>query len=98
MGEAHDADEALTMVDDDAPDLVLVDLHLDGRDGTWLIKELRSRGRDTVLAVVTASSRSEDHAAALEAGADSVHNKTSMTSTMMDELAELVGRRVDAAC
>lgn len=98
VGEAHDADEAIEMIVARAPDLVLVDLQLGGRDGTWLIRELRDRGDDAVLAVVTASSLSEDHAAAIEAGADAVHNKMSMTSTMMDELATLVAERVDVAC
>jgi CheY-like chemotaxis protein len=94
VAEAHDAAEALLLVPRQAPDLVLVDLHLDGHDGNWLIRELRQRAVGAVLALVTASSRPEEHAAAIAAGADAVHNKMSMTSTMMDELADLVGARV----
>jgi CheY-like chemotaxis protein len=97
VAEAHDATEALRVVPAEEPDLVLVDLQLQGHDGAWLIRELRQRAVDAVLAVVTASARSEDHAEAVAAGADSVHNKMSMTSTMMDDLAELVEQRRVAA-
>ena len=97
VAESHGADEALLVVPRQEPDLVLVDLHLDGHDGSWLIRELRERAVGSVLAVVTASSRADEHAAAVAAGADAVHNKMSMTSTMMDELADLVAaRRVSA--
>lgn len=98
VGEAHDADAGVALVGDESPDLVLIDLQLGGHDGTWLIRELRERGRDAVLSVVTASSDRRDHDAALAAGADSVHNKMSMTSTMVDELAALVSERSPARC
>ena len=98
VGEAHTADDGLTMVAQTRPDLVLIDLQLEGHDGTWLIRELRKRGGEAVLAVVTASSLDDDCKAALDAGADAVHNKMSMTSTMMDELASLVAERLGAPC
>jgi DNA-binding NarL/FixJ family response regulator len=98
VGEAHTADEGLAMVAEAQPDLVLIDLQLEGHDGTWLIRELRKRGGNAVLAVVTASSLDEECKAALDAGADAVHNKMSMTSTMMDELAALVTERLRASC
>lgn len=93
VGEAHSAVAGVDLVAEAQPQLVLVDLQLGGRDGMWLIKKLRSHHHDAALAVVTASSSDHEHAAAFEAGADSVHNKMSMTSTMVDELAETVARR-----
>ncbi len=96
VGEAHSADEALDVVQAATPDLVLIDLGLDGHDGTWLIAALRDAGVDAALAVVTGSALRRDHEAALEAGADSVHSKMSMTRTMPDDLAECVARRAAA--
>ena len=93
VGEAHDAAEAIAVVDDVRPDLVLVDLQLDGPDGTWLITELRRSGVDAALAVVTGSALQRERDAAMEAGADSVHGKMSMTTTMTDDLAAIVARR-----
>lgn len=97
VGEADGANDALDMVAETRPHLVLVDLQLEGLDGTWLVRELRRRRETAVLAVVTASTHAEEHDAALAAGADAVHNKMSMTSTMMDDLASLIAARVPAA-
>ena len=93
VGEADTAQSGIALVDHMRPDVVLVDLHLGGRDGTWLIRELRSRNSDAALAVVTGSEIDDQHAAAFAAGADSVHNKVTMTSTMADDLVALVDLR-----
>ncbi len=93
VGEACDAAEAITVVAVVQPELVLVDLQLDGPDGTWLISELRNAGVDAALAVVTGSALQREHDAAMAAGADSVHGKMSMTTTMTDDLAAIVARR-----
>lgn len=93
IGEAHDASAGVALVTELRPQLVLVDLQLGRRDGRWLIKELRSQNSGVTVAVVTGSFCAHDHDAAFRAGADSVHNKTTMTSTMADELADTVARR-----
>ena len=98
VGEAHSADAGLDLVTEVDPDLVLIDLQLGDHDGTWLIRALRSRGGHARLAVVTGSSHQPELDAAYEAGADSVHNKMSMTSTMVDDLVTLVGDRTAARC
>ena len=97
VGEAHTVGDALPMVAMTCPQLVLVDLNLDGDDGTTFIRELRKLDDEVRIAVVTASHEVADHAAARKAGADDVHNKVSMTSTMLDDLASLARRRVEAA-
>lgn len=91
VGEAEDARNGLAQCADLRPDLILVDLDLGGRDGLWLIRELRKRQSGALLAVVTASDVPREHEAAMDAGADVVHTKMSMTSTMVDELADLLG-------
>lgn len=98
VGEAHSADAGLDLVAEVDPDLVLIDLQLGDHDGTWLIRELRNRGGHARLAVVTGSAHQPELDAAYEAGADSVHNKMSMTSTMVDELLALVGDRSASRC
>lgn len=93
VGEAHDAVAGMNLVAAMKPDLALVDLGLGGLDGVWLIKELRRRNSDVALAVVTGSDAEQDHAAAREAGADSVHTKASLTSTLTAELTATVALR-----
>ena len=93
VGEAQSAPDGLDLVVRERPELVLIDLQLGDDDGTALIRELRQRGEGAVISVVTASTSREELDAAMAAGADSVHNKMSMTTTMADELVDLVGAR-----
>lgn len=92
VAEAHDASSGLAAVVASSPDLVLVDLRLGADDGASLIGELRRSGVTACLVVVTASTDASDHAAAFNAGADGLQTKSAMTSTMVDQLAELLGR------
>lgn len=94
VGEAPDADAGYTMVVALDPDLVLIDLNLGGVGGIELLRGLVARGTRAALAVVTASSAALDHADAFDAGADSVHSKMSLTSTMADELAAIVEAKI----
>lgn len=93
VGEASDAREAITVVTALEPQLVLVDLQLGRQNGAWLIKQLRRRGNAATIAVVTGSAQVREHEAALHAGADSVHSKMTMTTSMGDDLATTVARR-----
>lgn len=93
VGEAEQAKAGLAAVAEAWPDLVVVDLRLGGRDGLWLLRELRSRHRHPALAVVTGSSTAHTVAAAFAAGADAVLSKDSASSTMADELADCVAAR-----
>ena len=93
VGEAHTASDGVEVVLATEPDLVLIDLQLEGRDGIWLITELRRRGVDAALAVVTGSAIEHATAPSVDAGADAVVNKMAMTSTMIEELLASVSAR-----
>ncbi len=62
--EAADGDEALARIKSDAPDAVLLDLKMPGRDGLEVLAELGPALADLPVIVVTASGGS---AAAIEA-------------------------------
>lgn len=96
VGEGQSAQEGLSVVAATRPDLVLIDLQLGRRDGTALIRALRDRGEDAVISVVTSCTARGELDSARAAGADSVHNKMSMTTTMADELVGLVEARAAA--
>jgi DNA-binding NarL/FixJ family response regulator len=51
-GEAGDAAEALERIDASRPDLVVIDISLDGMNGLELVKSLRDRRPETRLLVV----------------------------------------------
>jgi putative nucleotidyltransferase with HDIG domain len=55
--QAHDADEALSLLADRPADVALLDLAMPGQDGIWLARELRERSSDTALIMVTGLQR-----------------------------------------
>jgi len=65
-------DEALEVIDELSPDLLLVDIVMPAMNGVTLISELRSTSAwaDLPIIVVSARTMAEDRATALEAGAD----------------------------
>lgn len=93
VGEAHTASGGVDVVLATEPDLVLIDLDLDGRDGIWLITELRRRGVDAALAVVTGAAIDRATGPSIDAGADVVVNKMAMTSSMVEDLVASVAQR-----
>lgn len=72
VSSAGDAVEALAQVEQNPPDLVLMDIEMPGMDGMRLCRELRSKPNSAALPVIFMSVRSElkDKLAAYEAGAD----------------------------
>ncbi len=93
VGEAHTAAGGIDVVLATEPDLVLIDLDLDGRDGIWLITELRRRGVDATLTVVTGAAIEHASEPSIDAGADAVVHKMSMTSSMVEDLMASVAKR-----
>lgn len=69
---AADAEEALLVLRDFHPRLILMDLQLPGMDGLELTRRLKADAahRDTIIVAVTASAMAGDEARAMEAGCD----------------------------
>jgi len=53
-GEASDGHEALSMVVDAEPDLLLLDLAMPGMDGLTALQQMRARGDGTVVVILSA--------------------------------------------
>ena len=69
VGEAADGDEALAQVAELAPDVLLLDLRMPGRDGIATLEALRERGSDVPVLVLTTFDDDELVLRALRAGA-----------------------------
>lgn len=69
---AYNGDDALRLVSEDPPDLVLVDVVMPGMSGVELCRELKARGgtRLTPVILVTGSNDRSHRMEGLEAGAD----------------------------
>lgn len=76
VGEASDGDEAIGLVSELRPDLVILDRNMPGCGGLETIGPLREVAPDTAVVLYTAQSDSATHHAVLAAGALDVLTKT----------------------
>lgn len=92
VDEAIDGREALAKVREDAPDLVVLDLHMPVLDGFAVIQELRQDARYLSLPVValTASAMQGDRERALAAGFVDYMTKPISLSVLRDRVLELL--------
>jgi CheY-like chemotaxis protein len=69
---ASTAEQALALLEQERPDVLLSDLEMPGRDGLWLIEQVRrlppARGGATPAACLTGLTGPEDRARVLRAG------------------------------
>ena len=73
---AHNVENAITLLDETKPDLLISDIGMPGHDGYWLIKKIRAAEKATgttdhlPAVALTAYGRVEDRVAVLAAGFD----------------------------
>lgn len=67
---AKDGHEAVAMADSGKFDLLILDLGLPGKDGWMVLEELRGRGEQLPIIILTARDDVSDKVAGLEGGAD----------------------------
>ena len=75
---AENGQIAIDMAADEAFDLIIMDVNMPVMDGLTATRAIRAgegANRETPIVVLSASARSEDHAAGLDAGADAYLNK-----------------------
>ncbi|WP_425307348.1 response regulator transcription factor [Ammonicoccus fulvus] len=70
VGEASDGREALVVIEQTAPDVVIMDLRMPGGDGVTAIRALQKRGNPARILVLTTYDTDRDILAAVQAGAD----------------------------
>lgn len=80
--EADTAEDALLILVDEQPDVILVDMRLPGIQGLDLIRSIRGTSQVPIL-VVSAQIDSHDIVAGLEAGADDYVTKPFVTKELM---------------
>lgn len=66
----HDGDEAGHLAAAEAFDAIVLDLQLPGRDGLMILRELRKKGSDTPVLILTARDTVKDRVRGLDEGAD----------------------------
>jgi len=92
VAEAADAFEALELIDRGSPHAVLLDLKMPGMDGLGLLSNLRQRGLDVPVVILTGHGDEFTAARCLEAGADAFLDKPPQRADLLLAVRNAVAR------
>lgn len=70
VGEASGGEQGVAMARELGPDMILLDLHMNGMDGIQTLKAIRDADMDCRVVVLTVSDSADDLVAAIRNGAD----------------------------
>ena len=87
---AYDADEALRLIDQTPPELILMDIGLPGMDGLTLTRKLKAeeKTRQIRILALTAFAMKGDEQRMLAAGCDGYISKPINTRSLAGQVAE----------
>lgn len=88
---AASAEEAVAILDQDDPDLLILDVMLPGRDGFELCREIRTKSPVPIL-MLTAKTDTVDVVVGLESGADDYVTKPFVTKELVARIRALLRR------
>jgi len=94
VGEASSGRDGVALAVQLQPDLVLLDLNMEGMDGVETLRNLRSAGCMARIAMLTVSDQDQDLIAALRAGADGYLLKDTEPEDLLRQLQQIVGGRL----
>jgi len=87
VSSASDGQDALNKLEPDAPDVIVLDLEMPVMNGRTFYHELRARGLETPVVVVSAF---DAHAGQRELGADTYLTKPFDPDDLLDKVRELL--------
>jgi CheY-like chemotaxis protein len=92
--EACDGEEALRLIEEKHPDLVILDIQMPRMDGYTLLRAMRNipKVSETPALALTAYAMQGDQARALEAGFDSYVTKPFESAKLLAEVNRLLAR------
>jgi DNA-binding NarL/FixJ family response regulator len=89
VGEAKDGDEALEVVREKNPDILLLDLRMPGRDGLSVLQRLKSASSKTKVLVLTASEDKNECLQAVKHGCMGVVLKQTATDLLFKSIRKV---------
>ena len=93
-GEAANMSEALRQIDNNAPDLALIDLSLAGGSGLDLIEHIKSRNLDILMLVASMHDETLYAERVLAAGARGYINKQEAQDSIIRAIRQVLGGKV----
>ena len=86
IGEADDVDSAVAAILADAPDVVLLDVHMPGGGGSEVVRRTIERGSTTTFLALSVSDAAEDVIGVIRAGARGYVTKTITGPELVDAI------------
>lgn len=86
IAEAGSGAEALTIVSETEPDLIILDLNMQGMDGLETLKRFRDEGITSRIVMLTVSDNNEDVVKAISQGADGYLLKDSDPDELLEQI------------
>ena len=93
-GEAADMAEALRLIDNDCPDLAIIDLSLAGGSGLDLIEHIKSRDQDILMLVASMHDETLYAERVLTAGARGYINKQEAQDSIIRAIRQVLSGKV----
>lgn len=93
---AVDGAQALSVVSQRAPDVVVLDINMPVLDGASVVKALRAMGNDVPICVLSARSSVDDRISGLESGADDYLTKPFVLAELVARIRAMLRRRAAA--
>lgn len=87
-GEAKNGEEALALAKIDEPDLILLDLNMQGMDGLGTLRALRAAGINSRIIMLTVSDSEADVINCIKAGADGYLLKDMEPEDILEKIKE----------
>ena len=84
VAEAKDGDEAINVVKQENPDILLLDLSMPRLDGLSALQRIRSQGIGTKVIILTASEDETSHVLAMKYGAAGIIRKSLATDFLIE--------------
>lgn len=88
VAEASNGVDAIKIAQDIQPDLILLDLNMQGMDGLETLKSMRESGVDSRIIMLTVSDNDEDVVCAITYGADGYLLKDMDPDTILEKIKE----------
>lgn len=88
LGEARNGAEALAIAREEEPDLILLDLNMQGMDGLETLKALRASGVGSRIIMLTVSDNEADVVNCIKAGADGYLLKDMEPEDILEKIRE----------
>src|SRR4030043_309444 len=92
VDNAYDGEEAQYMAETTHFDLIVLDIMLPKKDGVTVCRELRAKGINTPILMLTAKDTTEDKVTGLDSGADDYLVKPFAFTELMARIRALLGR------